>query len=304
MAKEKFINHKFNQKSLERIEQINSVIDSYLKMDYTLTLRQLYYQLVSKGFIENSQQSYDNTGKLVNNARLAGLIDWRAIEDRTRNLKGYWGWQKPSSTILSAAYSYRVDKWQGQPNYVEVWVEKEALAAIIQKACSPLRVPFFSCRGYTSQSEMYDAAKRFIRENFREGRYIIHLGDHDPSGIDMTRDIQERLNLFGAKVEVKRIALTMEQINQFQPPPNFAKEKDSRFKEYAEKYGDKSWELDALEPQIIENLINKEVIALRDDSIYKERCKYEEEGRQDLQLLYQHYDSAISYLKMEQAEFS
>ena len=180
----------FRQKSLDLINLINGVVTEYSKQGYELTLRQVYYQLVARGYIENNERSYKNIGNLINDGRLAGLIDWNSITDRTRNLRHNSHWDRPQDVIYSAKYSYLLDKWEGQPNYVEVWVEKDALVDIVGQACQPIDTPYFSCRGYTSQSEMWTAARRFLRQNQREGRYIIHLGDHDPSGIDMTRDIQ------------------------------------------------------------------------------------------------------------------
>lgn len=287
----------FRSKSLDLIELINQVIAEYQAQGYELTLRQAYYQLVARGYIPNNEKSYKNIGNLINDGRLAGLIDWNAITDRTRNLRGNSHWKRPEDVIYSAKYSYNLDKWKGQPNYVEVWVEKDALVDVVGQACRPLDVPFFSCRGYTSQSEMWTAAQRLRRQNYRDQRVIIHLGDHDPSGIDMTRDIQERLNMFGADAYVKRVALTMQQIDTYNPPPNPAKITDSRCGKYIEQFGDESWELDALEPKVITDLITSEVTAFRDDAIYQAVCDREESEKEELQLLCDEYHTAIEYLK-------
>lgn len=288
----------FRDKSLELIRLVNEVVDEYRAQGYELTLRQAYYQLVARGYIPNNERSYKNIGNLINDGRLAGLIDWHSITDRTRNLRGNSHWNNPADVIASAKYSYLLNKWEGQPNYIEVWVEKDALVDIVGQACYPLDTPFFSCRGYTSQSEMWSAAQRFIRQNkHRDNCYIIHLGDHDPSGIDMTRDIQERLNLFGADVYVKRVALTMEQIGTYNPPPNPAKITDSRCSKYMEEFGDESWELDALEPKVITDLIKEQVTMYRDDEIYQAVCDLEEREKEELQLLVDSYDEAVAYLK-------
>lgn len=186
MPKIEYKSIKFQQKSLELIKLVNQVVEEYQAQGYELTLRQAYYQLVARGYIPNNERSYKNIGSLINDGRLAGLIDWYSITDRTRNLRSNGHWDNPADVIGSARYSYMLDKWQGQPNYVEVWVEKDALVDIVGQACRPLDTPYFSCRGYTSQSEMWSAAQRFIRQGDRENRFIIHLGDHDPSGIDMT----------------------------------------------------------------------------------------------------------------------
>lgn len=297
MPKIKYKDIRFRQSSLDLIYLVNQVISEYQAQGYELTLRQAYYQLVARGYIPNNERSYKNIGNLINDGRLAGLIDWYAITDRTRNLRRNSHWDTPSEVIASAKYSYLLDKWEGQPNYVEVWVEKDALVDVVGQACRPLDVPFFSCRGYTSQSEMWVAAQRFINQEHREQRIIIHLGDHDPSGIDMTRDIQERLEMFGADVYVKRVALTMEQIEQFNPPPNPAKITDSRCDKYIAMYGYESWELDALEPKVITDLIRSEVTMYRDDDLYQEVCRKERKEKQELQMLCDHYGTAVNYLQ-------
>ena len=263
----------FRADKLSLIDKINSIIDDYTEQGYSLTLRQTYYQLVARGIIPNNERSYKNTGNLINDARLAGLIDWNAIVDRTRNLKQLPHWDSPQQIIESACHQYRKNMWENQEYYIEVWVEKEALSDVVGQACNEYDVPFFSCRGYVSQSEMWSAAQRFIRYQY-EGKYcvLLHLGDHDPSGIDMSRDIEERLALFGVDMDAflfKRIALNMEQIEEFSPPPNPAKLTDSRCGSYISKYGAESWELDALEPRVITQLIHDHVTIYLDEYKYK-----------------------------------
>ena len=302
MPKISYVDIRFRQASLDLIEIINSVIDEYSSQGYELTLRQAYYQLVARGYIPNNERSYKNIGSLINDGRLAGLIDWHSITDRTRNIRRLSHWNNPAEIIDSASRQYRLDKWKDQPNYVEVWVEKDALVDVVSRACNYLDVPYFSCRGYTSQSEMWAASRRFINQNDKDERIIIHLGDHDPSGIDMTRDIQERMDLFGADVEVKRIALTMQQIKKYNPPPNPAKITDSRCKGYIEKYGNESWELDALEPKVITSLITKAVEEYIDEDLYKDVCDAEDEQKNELQQICDHYGSIVAVLKEEEAD--
>lgn len=279
---------KFRSDKLELIEKIYEIIQTYSDAGYSLTLRQLYYQLVARGIIENSERSYKNTGSLINDARLAGYINWYAIEDRTRYLRSLSHWENPASLIKSASEQYKRNLWLDQDYYVEVWVEKEALADVVGQACRPLDVPYFCCRGYVSQTEMWNASQRFI-DKAVDGKYVvlIYLGDHDPSGIDMTRDIEERLQLFGSVnysfvnnfLGVERIALNMDQVTLYSPPPNPAKVTDSRSGGYISKYGNSSWELDALEPQIIRELITSKVTEYADlghmkkvrDSVDKEK---------------------------------
>ena len=296
MPKIEYQKIKFRRTTAEIIDKVNSVIEEYRAKGYSLTLRQVYYQMVARDFIENTPKSYKNMGNIVNDARLAGLIDWEAITDRTRSLSRYSSWKNPSSVIESAAFSYELNRWQGQPCYVEVWEEKDALKEIVENGCCKTRTPFFSCRGYTSQSEMWEAARRFKSKAGRDC-IIIHLGDHDPSGLDMTRDIQERLQLFGATVKVHRIALTMAQVQQYNPPPNPAKTTDTRFKQYISQYGGESWELDALEPDLLAGLIHDTITQYLDLTKFNAVCKQEQEEKEELYMLADRYHEAITCLR-------
>lgn len=293
MPKIEYVPKNFSADRLQMIEKVNKVVAEYQKQGYSLTLRQVYYQMVARDIIPNNMRSYKNLGNLINDARLAGLIDWLAIEDRTRNLRGNSHWTEPGKVIESAAYSYRRDHWEGQPNYVEVWVEKDALIGIVGQICGKLDVNHFSCRGYVSQSEMWAAARRLHRRQEAGQRVVLlHLGDHDPSGKDMSRDIQERLVTFETyDVTFKRLALNMDQVELYNPPPNPAKLSDSRASGYIEEYGDECWELDALEPKVISDLINKNVKKYRDDTLYNAVVEREAEERRQLDDLAEHYEA-------------
>ena len=297
MPKRQYKEINFQPKSLDLIQLVNSVIEEYDAQGYELTLRQVYYQLVARGYIPNNERSYKNLGNLINDGRLAGLIDWYAIVDRTRNIRSNPHWDNPQEVIDTAKYLYHLDRWQPQPNYVEVWVEKDALIGIVSQACKKLDVPHFSCRGYTSQSEMWVAAQRFIAQQHRESCTIIHLGDHDPSGIDMTRDIQERLQMFGATVDVKRVALTMNQIELYNPPPNPTKLTDARARNYISMYGHECWELDALEPRVITSLITSEVTSLMDVELFNAVEQQEMDEKEDIHLIGENYTDVINNLK-------
>jgi len=256
----------FRPASLAIIEQANSIIAEYKKQDYDLTLRQLYYQFVARDIIPNNVRAYKKLGSIVNDGRLAGLINWDAIEDRTRPSRGITHWDSPQEIITAIGRQFHIDTRADQDTYIEVWVEKDALVGVLERACDELDVPYMSCRGYVSQSSMWEAAQRFIKkEDCGKETYLIYLGDHDPSGINMPKDIQYRLRLFKSTCELRRIALTMSQVEEYSPPPNFAKETDSRHKKYQVNFGDNSWELDALEPRIISELIDDAVGELTSD---------------------------------------
>lgn len=275
----KYIDKRFNAESRQIISEANSIIKEYQDEGYSLTLRQIYYQFVARDLIQNKQSEYKRIGGIMNNARLAGLIDWNAIEDRTRHLRERQHWNDPDDIIEAAVNSYNRDKWEGQHIIPEVWIEKDALVGIIEPVCQELDIPYFSCRGYTSQTGMWQAAQRIlkrIRDN-KQSTIILHFGDHDPSGIDMSRDIFERLKLF-THIDIKfldRLALTMDQVEEYNPPPNFAKLTDTRCASYIIEYGNKSWELDALEPRVIGNLIRKHVLRIRNEPQYRKIVRRE-----------------------------
>ena len=284
MPKIAYIEKSFQKKRLDLISRSNSIIAEYAEQGFTLTLRQLYYQLVSRDVIPNSQTEYKKLSATISDARLAGLLDWAAIVDRTRGLRSNSHWDKPADILESAIASYRIDKWADQPRRPEVWIEKDALIGVIEGVCSDLDVAYFAARGYNSQSEMWATGRKFAKY-LRIGQVpiIFHLGDHDPSGLDMTRDIIERLALFvGQDIEVKRLALNFNQVERYAPPPNPTKLTDSRAGPYLDEFGGSSWELDALSPAIIADLITEAIESVRDENLWQAATAREEEEIQSL----------------------
>lgn len=288
MPTECFVPKDFRAGTRAIIRKANTLIADYQRQGYKLTLRQLYYQFVQRNWLVNKQTEYKRLGEILNDARLAGLVDWDAIEDRGRNLAPTPMWgdpgdpNSPAEFILDWGRHFKNDPWVNQPNYVEVWIEKEALVGVIERPCRRWRVPYFACKGYVSASEMYDAAQRLA--GFAEtGQHVtvIHLGDHDPSGTQMTENIAERLALLSREIEgieVSRIALTMEQINHYAPPPNPAKETDSRYRSYCATYNTKSsWELDSMQPSVIDALVEEEIRLLVDHDLWDRDIAAEKE---------------------------
>ena len=296
MPKTEYIAKRFSAASESRIVEANEIISEFAELGFTLTLRQLYYQFVARGKIENSQKSYKRLGELISNARLAGLVDWGAIEDRTRSVRGRDHWDCPAGIVEDAAGWYARDLWRDQDYRPRVWIEKDALVGVIEGVCVELDVPYFSCRGYTSQSALWRAAQLMRGLPFGQTPVVVHLGDHDPSGMDMTRDITERLKLFcGQAVAVERIALNYDQIKQFNPPANPAKLTDSRAAGYVHKYGFDSWELDALNPTVIAGLIRAEIEGyISDRKAYDAEIATEGKHQNELARLANNYDLAIA----------
>ena len=292
---------RFSDATRAVIAQANLILNEYAARGLVVTLRQLYYQFVSRDLIPNKQSEYKKLGSIINDARLAGLIDWDHLQDRTRNLQSNSHWDNPGSIIYSAARSYHRNLWEGQEAYVECWVEKDALIGILENICTRWDVPYFSCRGYTSQSEMWGAAQRLLGQLRCHPRvHIIHLGDHDPSGKDMSRDILDRLVLFleskASNLTVNRIALNMDQVEEYNPPPNPAKLNDTRATAYIEEFGDESWELDALPPDVMATLIEDEIKANLDQEVFDEKTQQQEDERKVLTNISQRYDEVVDYL--------
>jgi hypothetical protein len=306
------------------IRHANLILEEYQRRyQLNLTLRQLYYQFVARGLIENTVPAYKRLGNAVNKGRLAGLIDWNHIVDRTRGLRGYSTSETPEEFITDVAGGYLIDKWRMQRVRPEVWIEKDAALGVVDTVCHANQVEYFSCRGFTSQSEMRLAGLRILRR-MKVGQTVVifHVGDHDPSGIDMSRDIEDRLVRFiqvdrekyliqqavkamdelaksygmtsfaelrdrttidyapMVEAEVRRvaefmgefrferIALNMDQIQELNPPPNPAKLTDSRAKGYIEQFGYQSWELDAMPPEYLRNLIQDNISSVRDEYLW------------------------------------
>lgn len=283
--KEKFVDINFKAESIVMLEKINAILRDYRKLGYRLTLRQLYYQLVSRDIIPNTERSYKNIGRLVSDGRQAGYIDWEMIEDRNRETIFPSHWENPGEIIKSAARSFRIDKWENQEYHIEVMVEKDALSGILEPVCRRFDVRLTANKGYSSSSMMYEIGKRIKNRNSDlKDIVILYLGDHDPSGIDMTRDIEDRLYMYSSMVcfNIKRLALNWDQIEMWSPPENPAKVTDSRFKKYMSEYGKSSWELDAIEPVTLAGLVETAIKSFIDFDIWRKTEKYEEEMRMEL----------------------
>lgn len=270
--KEAFVERKFSAASVGMVNRVNKILEEYRQQGYRLSLRQLYYQLVARGHIENTQRSYKNVGSLVSNARQAGLIDWEMIEDRGRETVSLSHWDNPADIIESAAHSFRINKWTDQPWHIEVMVEKDALSGVLEPVCKKLDIAITANKGYCSSSTMYEIGKRMQRRYRNQKKLcIIYLGDHDPSGIDMTRDVKERLKMYSRLrgIEVVRLALNWEQVELWKPPENPAKDTDARYGAYVSEFGESSWELDAVEPVQLAKLVEDAVMERRDEALWK-----------------------------------
>lgn len=298
MGCEVFVPRKFRAAKAELVEQANAIIKEYRADGFKLTVRQLYYQLVARALIENCASEYVRVKATVKEARLAGMIDWDAIEDRTRSRRNHLFFDDPADRIEAAAYNYQENPWLTQKYRPEVWIEKDALLGVIEDVCDTYHVRYASCRGDTSVTMLYQAAKQF-KVHLAQGRIpvVLHLADHDPKGLHMTKDIRTRLELLTrSPVEVRRLALDMDQIKKHKPPPGFAKEDDTLYPTYRAEFGDKCWELDALSPATIAKLIRDELGGLIEPESWSVAKGAEEANKERMEKLVRHWDDVETLL--------
>ena len=289
---EQFRAIKLNTKSKALLTKAQEIIEEYRKMSIRITLRQLYYQLVSRGYIENKLKEYHKISALLTNARYGGFVDWNAIEDRIRRPRMPGEWTSIKDLCTDAMHQYRKDRWYNQDYYIELFTEKDALSSILAPIAYDFHIHFCVNRGYNSATAMYDLAKR-IASKINEGKKVkvMYLGDFDPSGLDMVRDIRERITEFleegdhaqdGNDAKVIHIALTREQINKYNPPPNPAKKSDPRSKKFIAMHGATSWEVDALPPDVMIKLVKKEIEKNLNQTLLDEIIQQEENEKTKL----------------------
>ena len=286
------------------IETATAIAEEYRdRHSLTLTLRQLYYQFVARGLLPNGQQVYKRLGAILSKARLDGSFEISHLEDRSRRV-GLTdsdkirtvsdGKARVAEALASMPYWLRYGRWYGQPKKVFVWVEKEALSGVLEGVCSELGVGLFPCKGYPSISALADwvrttsatLERRYDLGLSREDQQlncdfvgwdtarIIYLGDHDPDGLQIPTSAAETIRSImegeGLQFdfELERVALTVEQIEQHDPPPMPAKMSSSRFQGYFEATGlQDAWELDALDPPILQRLVRDSVGAHFDPAL-------------------------------------
>lgn len=271
----------FQRKTLDLFAAVNAILGQY---DGPLTLRQVFYRLVAAQQLENTRAAYCGLSKHLVNARLAGIVDDSRIVDRVRNTLRVPCWNDLPEFLETVRQSYRREKWTRQPYALEVWCEKDAVAGVLQPVTDRYEVLLFPCRGYDSYSALKDAGER-IR---RAGRptVVLYLGDFDPSGQDMPRDIRDRLTRdFGATFDLRVIALTREQVDEHDLPQNFAKRTDSRAAAFIARHGDIAVELDALPPNVLQALVREHLDQFFDVTAFAEEVAREQDEQERLDAL-------------------
>jgi hypothetical protein len=269
-------------KAAETIK-IENALHEVLSAHHPMTVRQAYYQLVAAQVISNSRASYQKIGGILVDLRKDGTIPWEWIEDRLRRPRRVSMWDDPAAFAEAACAAYRRDVWATQSQYLETWLEKDALSGIFEDALEPYGVTLNVGRGYDGWDSIRNAAARFIE---KEGGTILYFGDFDPSGEDMARSLRERLAFFGAELDLIKIALTAKDIERYNLPPDPAKLSDTRAAAFVAVHGDVSVELDALPVEVLrERIISEVEVRLDVEAITRLRKQDELERAQIRQAL-------------------
>jgi len=349
------------------ISHIKDIVSTYAKDRYILTLRQLHYQLVTKNWTVNHDTAYKKLSSILDDCRYSGEVDWKGFEDRGRVPSIPYMVDDIADAFQDTINTYRIDRQKGQPNHVELWTEKDALSGILSRSTRKYGIYLVVNKGYTSSSAIYGAYERIV-ERILNGQSvtILYFGDHDPSGLDMIRDIRERLTFFlshgnqlmkapnfAAKVEdwwdeheytwydlnhheylsdkqmddlsrgsdeigyvrfdkaatafdagklawyiseqnlfsVKAIGLTMEQIKKYNLPPNPTKMTDSRADGYVRLYGKTCWEVDALDPKTLTEIVETNIQETIDMDLYRETLAKEETDKNKIREIIEGLDT-------------
>lgn len=270
--------------------QVNTILTQY---DFPLTLRQIYYRLVAMGAIPNKRSAYSGLSSMLVKAREMGAVDDTRIEDRSRDViepPSMYADPETFTEEMKAAFKslgelYYADPWADQKNLIELWTEKDALSRVIARAAEPWRVVTCPSRGYSSYTYIKRVAidGRFSKIPAGKHIVILDLRDHDPSGIQMTQDLANRLLRYTERnVEVKRIALTINQVKEYKLIPNPTKTADPRTAAYVEEFGNECWELDAIEPAELQKIVVRNIRAHVDADAWQATLDQEADDREEL----------------------
>ncbi len=344
----------WNADKAEVVRQIVQVVKAYAADNLILTLRQIHYQFVRNNWIVNHDTAYKKLGSILDDCRYAGIIDWNAIEDRGRVPYIPYSVNDVEHALQDTIDQYRLDRQRGQGNVIELFSEKDALSGILRRSTQKYHIRLVINKGYTSSSAIYNCYDRVVETILAGKKFtILYFGDHDPSGLDMIRDIKERIMLMlcrGEKLDefdetinkefedaeiyysqlvdtgfmsertasaminlqkkkktvtkqhlidfyaakralyinkhelftVKAIGLTKEQIEEYDLPPNPTKMSDSRSDKYIEIHGKECWEVDALNPRTLIQIVETNIQEMINIDLYESLLEEEQEGIDEL----------------------
>jgi len=304
MARREF---KFTTLQIDKLNKVKQVLQD-LNEYKPLTLRQIYYQLVSKGYIPNNKSQYGMLSNLLKWARIKEFIDWNDIEDRVRVFEDLTGWHCKETFIkastISYLTSYNRNLLNNQDVYLECWIEKDALRGIFTKVAGQYSVPVVVCRGFSSASFLNDFKERVSHQDNKT--VMLYFGDFDPSGMEMLKametTLEDEMGVYG--VEFKRIALLKDDITKYKLPnnPDAIKKSDTRTEKHLLAYGDLAVELDALPPAVLEEKIRKAIEAEIDMTTYSEEKNEEMYDLNDISILKSRIKTFINSIQKKEGD--
>jgi len=256
------------------IEQARRILDE----ESPMTIRQLFYRLVSAEAVENCRAHYQKVSRLMTMARDREEIGWDSIVDRSRPVYRACTWTNLRQRFEHAAKVYRRDAWQDQPNYVEVWSEKDAVVGSIEEVTDRYAVPLRVTRGFSSTTVMHEMAESF--QGIEKPVYVYYIGDHDPSGRAIDRDVAARLQSYGAEFTMTRLAIHPEDIRKFNLPALRIKPTDSRADAFEKEHGTQCVELDALPPAELRRRIEEAIVKKLDPYLWERARRAEQAERE------------------------
>jgi Uncharacterized conserved protein len=246
-----------------------------------LTLRALFYKLVGINILENKKTDYQILSRVINNARWEHILNFDCIEDRIRTKIFPSFFDDVEDLIRVAVESYNIDIWKDQPNYIELLVEKDTLVSLFENIVYEYKINLSVTKGYNSLTEIYLLYKRLEeKKDLNKDVYILYVGDLDPSGLDMDRDIRARLKALGLLPFFERIALNIEDVKKYKLLPNRIKKKDPRSNNY--KYND-CWEIDALDTSILKKKLVSKIELLIDHKKWNKSLEKQKNNKNDLE---------------------
>ena len=254
-----------------------------------ITIRQLHYRLVTIG-MTNDTNHYKRVVSAMTIARWKNIIGMDAFIDRERSVYGRTEAgekdlddeiENAKDQIKAWMRAYHLNKWSNQTNYVEVWIEKKALQGVFERPCLYAGVGLAPCKGYPSITFLNEAKERFMTaKNKGKNLIMLYFGDHDPSGDNIPVSLKKNLARLGVDVDVKRIALTPEQVEEMGLPGVPPKHTDTRTLNWD---GHSAVECDAVEPKALAEMCKEAIKEYFDEELYKELKETEAQEKVEYQ---------------------
>ena len=265
-----------------------------LKEIHPATVRAVCYRLFILKLISSMSRANTNkVGKQLVWAREQGIINWAWIVDETREAEKISSWDNPEEIISTAVNQYRKNYWTDQPNWVEVWSEKGTVRGTLAPVLKKYGVTFRVMHGYGSATSIHGIAEETARSN--KPLVVLYVGDHDPSGLQMSEiDLPGRLKRYGGSATIIRVALDANDVADGTELPSFeadSKIGDPRYKWFAENYGSRCWELDALSPVVLRQRVDDEILSLLDIDLWAHSVRIEAAEVESMSGILSHWQS-------------